>query len=236
MSQTTETAVQENEAAPQVEVAQETQDNLPAEATSKNVGKVELDIDDAPFLKEEPKTEEKAEGENLPAEGEPDQAKKKKKKKLLILIAGGAVVLIALGVAAFFFLSGPPASPPPPPPEEVKPNIIVVPSKPTVQAIPDVVRDFEPFIVPVGSSTATTNFLVCKFSAVAKSPAINTEIDHKMLVLRDAVYFYLRGKPAEYLLDSANAPAVKRDLVDILNGYLQRGKLQDVLLDSYLAH
>ena len=57
-----------------------------------------------------------------------------------------------------------------------------------------------------------------------------------MLVLRDAVYFYLRGKTPEYLLDAANTAEIKQDLVDILNDYLQRGKLQDVLLDSYLAH
>ncbi|MBR4741483.1 MAG: flagellar basal body-associated FliL family protein, partial [Desulfovibrio sp.] len=60
--------------------------------------------------------------------------------------------------------------------------------------------------------------------------------DQKMLVLRDAVYFYLRGKSFEYLLNPDNAPEIKSDLLGILNDYLAHGKLEDVLLDSYLGH
>ena len=236
MSQTTgsETVVTEKEAGPKIEVAKETQDNLPVAAGKKEVGKVELDIDDAPFLKEEPRPEEKPEDSS--ASSEPDDAAlKKKKKKKLIIIGAAALLLIGGAAAAWFLLSSPP-TPPPPPVEEIKPNVIVVPSKPAVHAVPDVIRDFDLFIVPVGANAASTNFLVCKFSTVAKNPAVNTEIDNKMLVLRDAVYFYLRGKTPEYLLDSGNAPEIKKDLTSILNDYLQRGKLEDVLLDNFLAH
>ncbi|MBQ7585414.1 MAG: flagellar basal body-associated FliL family protein [Desulfovibrionaceae bacterium] len=230
----TETQVREEVAAPEVEVAKS--DNLPAPSNNE-VAKVELDIEDAPFLKNEPESA-KSESEKSAEDAANQEAQaKKKKKKRLIIIGAGAVLAIVMGVVAFFLLSGPSTPPPPPPVEETtKPNVVVVPSTPQVKIIPDVVRNFDLFIVPVGNSASDTKFLVCKFSTVSKSPAINSEIDHKMLVLRDAVYFYLRGKPAEYLLDSANAGEIKHDLVNILNDYLQRGKLEDVLLDNFLAY
>ena len=144
------------------------------------------------------------------------------------------------GAAAWFFLgrSKTPAPLPkvPPKTEEKKPNVVVVPSAPKSRAGPDVIRDFDLFIVPIGTSLSDAKFLVCKFSTISKSPAVNNEIDHKMLLLRDAVFFYLNGKSADYLLDSGNAKEIKQNLVDILNDYLQRGKLEDVLLDSYLAY
>ncbi|MBQ9537102.1 MAG: flagellar basal body-associated FliL family protein [Desulfovibrionaceae bacterium] len=231
-----DTQVRQESAAPTVEVASEA--NLPAQ-TEKSAAKskVELDIEDAPFLKEEPSAAKAPDG-SQPKEEEDEAtlAKKKKKKRLIIIGAAALLVLIIAAVVAFFLLKGEPPAPPPPSVEELKPNVIVVPSKPTVKTLPDVVRDFDLFIIPVGENTPTTKFLVCKFSAVSKSPAMNNELDHKMLVLRDAIYFYLRGKDPAFILDVSNAAELKHDLVDILNDYLQRAKLDDVLLDSYLAY
>ncbi len=214
-------------AAPEVEVASQ---QLPAENPQSE--KVELDLEDAPFLKEEAKQEEVKE-EVKEESAEPVPEKKPKRKKLLII--GLAAVLIIVGVVGFIFF-GSPSPPPPPPPQKPKPDVIVVPSKPNAQSSPDIVMEFERFVIPVGNSLASTNFLICKFSTVSKSPTINSEIEQKMLVLRDAVYFYLRGKSYEYLLNPDNATAIKSDLVGILNDYLGHGKLEDVLLDSYLGH
>ncbi|MCR5812889.1 MAG: flagellar basal body-associated FliL family protein [Desulfovibrio sp.] len=228
MSQTSGegTEIKETTVIPEVEVASQ---NLPAENSAEK--KVELDLEDAPFLKEEPKQEEKK--EEVAKESEPAAPEKKPKKKIVI-IALGAILIVA-GVIGFIFF-GSPAPPPPPPPQKPKPDVIVVPSKPGGPTSPDIVMDFERFIIPVGNSLSSTNFLICKFSTVSKSPTINSEIEQKMLVLRDAVYFYLRGKSYEYLLDPDNAAAIKSDLVGILNDYLGHGKLEDVLLDSYLGH
>ena len=229
MSQTSggETETKDASPAPEVEVASQ---NAPVVNPAED--KVQLDLEDAPFLKEEPKEEEKHSEEsqdNGPAVPEP----KPKKKKFVIIVL--AVILITVGVGGFFFF-GSPTPPPPPPPQKPKPDVIVVPSKPDSKGSPDIVMDFERFIIPVGNSLSSTNFLVCKFSTVSKSPTINTEIEQKMLVLRDAVYFYLRGKSYDYLLNPDNAAEIKSDLVGILNDYLGHGKLEDVLLDSYLGH
>ena len=227
-----DTAVKEATEGPQIEVSPEGGGELTA------VEKVELDVEDAPFLQKEQEA-----AEQLPAttgseevQADEDVSKKKKKKKKLLIIGGAVVLLLVVaGVAAWWFTRAPEV-PPPPPPEEPKPEVIVVPSVPQVVVKPDIIREFDLFIVPTGSEYTKAQFLICKFATISKIPTTNNEIDQKKLVLRDAVYYYLRGKPAEYLLDSANAASIKKDLVEILNGYLTRGKLEDVLLDSYLGH
>ncbi|MCR4665684.1 MAG: flagellar basal body-associated FliL family protein [Desulfovibrio sp.] len=213
--------------APDVAVAQS---NMPAETAAEPVKKVELDIEDAPFLKEEPPEEK----EEKPTEPEKPEEPKKKKKLLFIVVGAVAVVLIA--GAGWFLFGGKSKPPPPPAPEPPKPDVIVVPSKPATAVAPDIIKEFERFVVPVGTSLSATNFLICKFSTVTKNPTVNAEIEQKMLVLRDAVYFYLRGKSYEFLLNPDNATTIKKDLVGILNDYLGHGKLEDVLLDSYLGH
>lgn len=231
MSQTSgqETETREATEAPQVEVANS---NVPAESPKKPA-KVELDIEDAPFLKEEaPPEPEPEKKEDTPQQEGAEAPKKKSKKKLIIIVL--ALAIVAVGVIAFLLLSGPPA-PPPPEPEAPKPDVIVVPSKPATQTSPDIVKEFERFIIPIGDALPSTKFLICQFSTVTKNPALDSEIDQKILVLRDAVYFYLRGKSYEYLLEPKNAAAIKEDLVGILNDYLGMGKLEDVLLDTYLG-
>lgn len=196
--------------------------------------KVELDLDDAPFLKEkeeEPQPPAVAETgkEPAPAEAAPPPPSKKKK---LLLLGGAALGLLLLGGAAawWFFLR----TPPPPPPAEIKPEVIVVPSQPAAPSQPqEHVKDLAPFVIP-RETPEGTRFLVCKFSAIGKSPHMSREIDQKLISLRDALYYYLDSKDNAYLLNSANVAAIKKDLVGILNDYLTQGHIDDILFESYL--
>lgn len=79
----------------------------------------------------------------------------------------------------------------------------MVPSKPTVKTKPDYVKEFAPFLVPRDDGKSKTRFLVCKFSAVSKDAGLGKEMDQKMISLRDAMYYYLRSKSNEYLMDPA---------------------------------
>ena len=144
------------------------------------VRKVDLDLDDAPFLKEEgADTPAVAEPTNLPAEQLPPPAAKKNIK--IFIIAGAAVLLLILGAAAWwFFLRTPPV-----PPAEIKPEVIVVPSSPTPAAPRDYVKELAPFVVPRNVNGAT-RFLVCKFSTICKSSTVCAELFHMMIALRDA--------------------------------------------------
>lgn len=192
------------------------------------VRKVDLDLDDAPFLKEEgADTPAVADTKSLPAEQLPPPPSKKNIK--LFIIGGAAVLLLVLGAAVWwFFLRTPPV-----PPAEVKPEVIVVPSSQTPAPPRDYVKELAPFVVPREVNGAT-RFLVCKFSTVSKSTGVGAEMDHKMIALRDALYFYLSSKSNDYLLNPSNAVTIKKDLTGILNDYLAQGRIDDVLFESYL--
>lgn len=198
------------------------------------LSKVELDLDDAPFLKaEEPAAPPVPRKDDAPAT--PDEAPagdgKGKRKKFLILGAAAGVVLLVAACAVWWFLF---RTPPPPPPEAPKPDVVVVPSAPAAQSSPDIVKEFAPFVVPTQEAGGGTRFLVCKFSAIIKDPAVGREMDQRMLSLRDAIYFYLRSKDDAFLRDARNGPQIKSDLLGVLNDYMAQGKIEDILFESYL--
>ncbi|WP_291448379.1 flagellar basal body-associated protein FliL [Desulfovibrio sp.] len=194
--------------------------------------KVELDLDDAPFLQPTEDDLPAEQEDNLPAAPE-DQAaaqSRQRKKKLLLAAGAGVGLLLILGAAVWWFF----LRTPPPAPEALKPEVIVVPSKPAVKVKPDYVKEFAPFLVPRNDGKGGARFLVCKFSAVSKDAALSKEMDQKMISLRDAMYYYLRSKSSEYLMDPRNGPAIKKDLTSVLNDYLTQGKIEDILFESYL--
>lgn len=214
-----------DEVIPDLEVA-ETPD-------SGAVKKVELDLDDAPFLKsdEPPQPPAESTAEIAPVADEVDGAKKKKKRLLIVAIGIGILLVISAAVWWFFF-----HTPPPPPPEGPKPEVIVVPSTPAPVEPTEHIREFAPFIVPVSDSTGKTAFLVCKFSAITTDAKVNQEMTQRMLPLRDAIYFYLRGKDSSFLLDARNGDGIKKDLLSVFNDYLSQGKLEDIVFESYLSN
>lgn len=198
-------------------------------ATTK---KVELDLDDAPFLQTEKEIAPGALQEvNVPEnpDDEAEKAGRRKRKIIIAAVAAGAVVIAAAAVWWFFFRE------PPAPPPALDPEIIVVPSAPAPAASDETVRAFAPFVVPVTDAAGSISFLICKFSAISKNPNVNQEIDRQRTALRDAIYFYLRSKPAVYLQDARNGAAIKDDLLSVFNDYLTQGKLEDILFESYLS-
>lgn len=202
--------------------------NVPAQTR-----KVELDLDDAPFLQ----TEEKAPPATMPEDmedvGKGAEQKGSRKKKLLILGGAGAIVLL-LGIAgAWFFFGG---SPPPPPVAVTRPEVVVVPSLPANAEQTEIVREFAPFIVPTTDAAGQTRFLVCKFSAISSDANVNQEVQQQLLPLRDAIYYYLRSKDNSFLLDAKNGDRIRKDLLSVFNDYLTRGKLDDIVFESYLNH
>ena len=220
---------------PEVQVAGEGGD-------SAAPAKVSLDLDDAPFMQEEPAEEEKPAAKDEAAKDgdaaapEGGEEKPKKSKKKLFIIAGAAVALLVILAAVYFLFlrGGGDEPPPPPPPEPPKPEIVVVPSKPKVEVKPDIVKELEPFIVPHAEPTGGARFLYCKFAFVSKDPMLGQEVDSKLVSLRDSIFFYLKSKSTDYLMDARNAATIKKELRGVVSDYLTRSKLEDVLLDSYL--
>ena len=191
--------------------------------------KVELDLDDAPFLTEQAPPPP-AKKEDAPLQT-PEEAPPPNKKKKLIIIAAAALVVVLVAAAAIWWFVL--RTPPPPPPEPVKPEVIVVPTPKTPTAKSDSVKELAPFVIPRQTAKGA-RFLICKFSTVSQSPRVGMEIDQKLIPLRDALYYYLSSKTDEFLLDPANAATIKKDLGGVLNDYLTQGRIEDILFESYL--
>ncbi len=196
------------------------------------VKKVELDLDDAPFLQTEEKTPAKAEvPDDLEDRGEED-AKRKRKKNLMLLAAAGAGILVIAALAIWWFFF---RTPPPAPPAAPEPEVIVVPSSPAPVGEQEFVKEFAPFIIPTTDPQGNTGFLICRFSAISKDQAVNQEVQQQRLPLRDAIYYYLRSKDNPFLLDARNGQQIKNDLLSVFNDYLTQGKLEDIVFESYLS-
>lgn len=207
---------------------------LNMEMESRAEAKVTLDIEDAPFLREDepPAPKESTElvlDDSRPPAEEDSDAKKKKKKMLLL---GGAVLLVLVAAVAlwWFVLRTPPPKTVPPEPE-----IIRVPSAPKDTTPPDYTVTFAPYWIELPDGKGGVVFLVCKFAALTKSEALTQEAQNKMVTLRDAVYYYLKNKTYQFLIDPANVPTIKKDLASVLSGYLASGKIDDMLFESYLG-
>lgn len=198
------------------------------------VKKVELDLDDAPFLQADEKEPAATHEVAVPDANAEDLEKARRKKKMLLILAAGGGIILVLAAAAiwwFFFRTPPPAGP-----EPLKPEVVVVPKAAVETGPSEIAREFAPFIVPIKIGQGQQNFLVCKFTTITKEPGLNSEIDQQRVALRDAIYYYLRSKDNSFLTDARNATQIKKDLLSIFNDYLTKGKLEDILFESYLSH
>ncbi len=192
--------------------------------------KVQLDIDDAPFLdtpEEETPPAPGDAGSSRAEAAEADVPKASRAKRFLVPGAGLVLLLLGAAVWFLFFRTPPPAETGP------EPVVVVVPSPEEITGPAGFNVVFAPFMVEQRVD-GEVRFLNTNFTAVTTDEAVSAEARSKILILRDAVYYYLRNKTHEYLIDPDNSLTIKQDLTDILNGYLSKGKLDDVLLENYI--
>ena len=207
--------------------------------------KVELDLDDAPFLKKEEASPPAARQAEAPAPQE-KKAVPGKRQKLFLLGAAALGLLVVIGIGAYWFFG---RTPPPPPPALPEPERVLVPTQKPVEAPKEYVKEFAPFVVPRHMHSETgpanpakgsfprgddTRFLVCKFSILATDPNVAAEMDREMMPLRDAVYYYLLSKSSQFLTDAHNGQQIRDDLKGVVNDYLSQGKIESILFESYL--
>ena len=219
--------------------------------------KVELDIDDAPFLQEEPEeapAPPPTQEQEAPVElKKSEDTKLSRLQKILLLVKtklitkfknkkvlggsiGGLVLIIALLI---FLLSGGEEKPAP---AEAEPPVTTEPqeqghgtAEPEVPAIPaEQIISWEPFWVEQTDSEGQVRLLICQFSAPTNDPALKQEAELKTLAIRDAIYYYLAHKPLTFLSDQRYAEILKEDILGIINGYLTRGQLNQLLIEAYL--
>lgn len=191
--------------------------------------KVQLDIDDALFLDTE---EEKlpAEKEKAPVVEAPPPPPLKFWQRKPVQISAGVLLLLLLAVVAYFYFM---AAPPPPPAAVNEPTVIVVPSPQSITGEPEFLIKFAPFMVEQRDG-GTVHFLQANFTAITRSKEAASEAQNKVLVLRDAIFYYLRNKTHQFLIEPSSAAVIKQDLLDVVNGYLAKGKIDNFLFENYL--
>ena len=191
--------------------------------------KVELDLDDAPFLEEEEDEEpeevyEEARDESLPT-GE--EAKPFYKERKFILIAAGAAILILILILTIaFWPESKPVEPQPDEPETTQ-EVEAAPTKePFV---------WDPFVVELKDREGNIRFLYIQISAETDQEILLFELRRKSLQIRDAVYYYLKNKDISYLDDKTNEETLKNNLLSVINQHLGNGQLDELFIGEYLV-
>jgi len=208
-----------------------------SEELPKALQKVDLDLDDAPFLedeKEEP-APEPAETEASPFAAL-DEEKKPASKKRLFLVLGVAALLVAGGITFFLLRKH---TPPPPPPEEAAipvPEATPEPPPPPPPEPPkERVMAMAPFLVEMTDAKGHTRFLTISFTAVTLDPAVEVEFRRNITVVRDAVYYYLKNKNMDFLTDKKNIDTLKKDVLSVINQFIGTQPLDNLLIEEYLV-
>ncbi len=210
--------------------------------------KVQLDLDDAPFLEmkeEEPAAPPKNDAPvEMPKPNKPKPepepgAKKKLGKKQIIKIAGAAVLLIVIAIGAKMFLFGGEKPPDAPAKEEAKEEGPIVKVIPTTPPVPDAPKGpaftvkLDPFWIEQRGPEGEIRFLLCQFSIPVETENLNNEIMSKTLVIRDSLYYYLKNRPMTFLTDSDVMNALKADVAGVINENLSAGKVGDIYIEEY---
>ncbi|MDR1243138.1 MAG: flagellar basal body-associated FliL family protein [Deltaproteobacteria bacterium] len=205
----------------------------------KKVSKVELDLEGAPFLQPDepeppPKKQEPVKAPPVKPEEAPAKVKRKISKKTLLTAAG--VLLLLSGAAVYFLLLRNPAEPGVATPNIPGQTVVVVPSTPQVDPAPtdQFIIDFPQFWVELKDNEGEIRFLNCKILVPSNSEINVGEINAKMTLIRDALYYYMKNKPYSFLVDNKNMDVLKKDLAEIISGNLTTEKVNEVLLENYI--
>lgn len=230
-----------------------------SESADAPLGKVELDLEGAPFLEPEPDETAEAAAEQAgrgvqATKGDGELPGKRRKRPLVILGVILLGVLLAAALLAYLLIFRAETEPDIPPDVQV----IVVPSSPPAPALAPVDRfqiSWDPFWVEVADPEGEIRFVYCKIMLVTDNQRIALQLDQKRTTIRDAVYYYLRNKPYSFLADLKQLDTLKAEMLNIINYYIlpetvippdlqpgegpppgsPRERLKDLLIEEYLV-
>ncbi|MBI4803940.1 MAG: flagellar basal body-associated FliL family protein [Desulfovibrio sp.] len=209
--------------------------------TELNVGspramqKVELDLDDAPFLEDDEAPPPADEDIPAPAPQEFEEQIKLPfwKNKKVVLGGGAALLLLIILIVWWFFFRGvkvPKEEPPPPPP-------VTEPEKPAAPpAPPEAFVPMDAFLVEKTDAKGATRILSLKIKLVYKDDQrLTREIQSKNFALRDGLYYNLRNKSFANLTDKDGVELLREELRGVVNNYLNTGQVDQILFEELLV-
>ncbi len=196
--------------------------------------KVELDLDDAPFLDEdaeEESGEQEKEEEKEQEAGEEEEEKTRPfwKRWWFLGAASVLLLLIAGGILTFFLAKEP--TPPAKSESSEKKQTKKATKEPKNKTEEDI--DLKEFWIPHSTDNGTV-FLTCKFTLSTSKEKLAWEIKRKNLIIRDAIYYYLKNKELLFLRNKDNAEKLKKDILSVINQYLSNGQINNLLIEKYL--
>ncbi|WP_319585036.1 flagellar basal body-associated FliL family protein [uncultured Pseudodesulfovibrio sp.] len=207
-------------------------------AASKATQKVDLDLDDAPFLEDEDEEEEIEEVEvSTPFLTEDDSKPKTGLVALLknkFVIMGLGVILLLLVVIVILLLRAPEAPPPPPPPP-VEETIPEPAPEPEVPETPQILIKLDPFLIEQMDSAGKIRFLEVSILLSTEDEGLARQFKQETFAVRNALYYYLKNKDLQFLSDKENSEKLKKELLVIINQYMGFGQFDTLMFEQYLV-
>ncbi len=205
--------------------------------TSKAIQKVDLDLDDAPFLEEDDDEEELLEEEQfeLPSDG---TGSKEKKDPLDLLrnkfVFGGAAAAMLIIIGALFFLLSGDNAPAPP---VVEQPVVEQPTAEMEEPVDpgQMLVRLDPFIIEQRDATGTLRFLEISLVFSTTDPNIAQNLSRETPTVRYALFYYMKNKNLEFLTDQENVDNLKKELLSVTNQYMVAGEFETLLFEQYLV-
>lgn len=206
-------------------------------AASRATQKVDLDLDDAPFLEDEDEEEEiEATESEIPFPTEDDAKPKPGLVALLknkFVLMGMGVILILLVIIAILLLREP-ESPPPPPPAPAEEAAAPEP-EPAVPETPQVLIKLDPFLIEQRDESGKIRFLEITILLSTEDEGLARQFKQETFAVRNALYYYLKNKDLQFLSDEKNSEKLKNELLVIVNQYMGFGQFDTLMFEQYLV-
>lgn len=206
-------------------------------AASRATQKVDLDLDDAPFLEDEDEDEDIEEVEvDTPFLTEDDSKPKPGLAALLknkFVLMGLGVILALLVIIVILLLREPEAPPPPPPPPAEETNIPEPP--PEVPETPQIIVKLDPFLIEQRDETGKIRFLEVSILLSTEDEGLARQFKQETFAVRNALYYYLKNKDLQFLSDKENSEKLKKELLVIINQYMGFGQFDTLMFEQYLV-
>ncbi|MDE7469683.1 MAG: flagellar basal body-associated FliL family protein [Desulfovibrionaceae bacterium] len=74
-------------------------------------------------------------------------------------------------------------------------------------------------------------FVTLSFTTITTTPSVLQEMQHKEVMLRDAVYYYLQNITLS--TNKETIEKIKHDIVDILNTYISSGSIESLGIETF---
>jgi flagellar FliL protein len=207
-------------------------------STSRATQKVDLDLDDAPFLEDEEEEEEIGDVEvETPLLAEDKGQTKPGLTALLknkFVLMGLGVILVLLIVIAILLLREPETQLPPPPPPTAEKTDIPEPG-PAVEETPQIIIKLDPFLIEQHDKKGDIRFLEISILLSTEDEGLARQFKQETFAVRNALFYYLKNKDLQFLSDKENSERLKRELLVIVNQYMGFGQFDTLMFEQYLV-